>query len=135
MIDEARQWPENLGVGRPYVVDERLEDFIALQCYKKLGNVNSFKLMQQHIMNFKAEDNLPSGINDFLCALVLKETGDKKHGDLLIKELEKSNLLPEVIRWCQAVYAGNKKEAGEMMTGPVSGNREFKLLRELISEI
>ncbi|MGV8134881.1 MAG: DUF5107 domain-containing protein [Mangrovibacterium sp.] len=135
MIDEARQWPENLGVGRPYVVDERLEDFIALQCYKKLGNANSAKLMQQNVMNFEAEDNLSSGINDFLSALVLKETGNEKRGDLRIKELEKSNLSPEVIRWCQAVYAGNKKEAGEMMTGPVSGNREFKLLRELISEI
>ncbi|MEO6313733.1 MAG: DUF5107 domain-containing protein [Chitinophagaceae bacterium] len=42
-IDEisiARQWPERLGVGKPYQedIDERLEHFLLLQCYSKTGN-------------------------------------------------------------------------------------------------
>ncbi len=38
-IDRARLWPENLGVGMPYPkdIDDRLEDWLALQCYRHLG--------------------------------------------------------------------------------------------------
>ena len=35
-IAKAREWPENLGAGRPYDadLDERLEDWLAYQCYQ-----------------------------------------------------------------------------------------------------
>jgi tetratricopeptide (TPR) repeat protein len=45
-IEKARQWPENLGVGKPYDVDERIEDFIAMECYKKLKDKSSAGKMQ-----------------------------------------------------------------------------------------
>jgi predicted Zn-dependent protease len=39
-ITLARQWPERLGVGKPYPedIDERLENFLLYQCYLKMGN-------------------------------------------------------------------------------------------------
>lgn len=134
-IDQARAWPENLGVGRPYVVDERLEDFIALQCHQKMGNTGSSNQIQQRIMGFNEKENFSPGLNDFLSALVYKQTGNENKGDLRIKELEKSNLSPEIIRWCLAVYAGNKKKADEIFSEIISGNKEFTFLRELISKI
>jgi tetratricopeptide (TPR) repeat protein len=38
-IDEARQWPEHLGVGAPYPEDQdlRLEDWMSHRCYAALG--------------------------------------------------------------------------------------------------
>ena len=36
--NNAYKWPENLGVGRPYNVDERAEDFISAMIQEKLGN-------------------------------------------------------------------------------------------------
>ncbi len=36
-VDKARLWPENLGAGKPFDPDERLEDHIAARCHKKLG--------------------------------------------------------------------------------------------------
>ena len=35
---KAKEWPENLGVGRPFDVDERLEDFVAALAYEKMGD-------------------------------------------------------------------------------------------------
>ena len=37
-IGKAREWPERLGVGKPYQedIDERLEQFLLYQCYTKL---------------------------------------------------------------------------------------------------
>ena len=38
-IQDARLWPENLGVGKPYPedIDERLEDYLEAVCQKALG--------------------------------------------------------------------------------------------------
>lgn len=39
-VEQARLWPVNLGVGRPYddLVDERTENFLAAVIYKRMGN-------------------------------------------------------------------------------------------------
>ncbi len=38
-IELARKWPENLGVGMPYPkdIDDRMENWLSLQCYRHLG--------------------------------------------------------------------------------------------------
>ena len=40
-VTAAREWPENLGAGKPYAadVDERLEDRLQAQCLERLGRV------------------------------------------------------------------------------------------------
>lgn len=48
-IDQARLWPVNLGVGKPYQVNEQHEDSLALQCYKKLKDEKSIRIMQEKI--------------------------------------------------------------------------------------
>jgi hypothetical protein len=42
-IEQARKWPLNLGVGRPYNPDERREDALALECYQKLNDSKGIK--------------------------------------------------------------------------------------------
>ena len=41
-VQQARMWPENLGVGRPYddLVDERTEDWLSAVLYKRLGDTS-----------------------------------------------------------------------------------------------
>ena len=50
-IDMAREWPENLGSGKPYQVNEVIEDTLALECYKKLNDQKSVRLMEDKIKN------------------------------------------------------------------------------------
>jgi tetratricopeptide (TPR) repeat protein len=50
-IDMARLWPENLGSGKPYQVNELTEDNLALECYKKLNDQKSAKMIQDKINN------------------------------------------------------------------------------------
>ncbi|MDB5144096.1 MAG: hypothetical protein JWQ66_2809, partial [Mucilaginibacter sp.] len=39
IINEAKKWPQNLGVGKPYKenLDERLEDWMSYLCYQQMG--------------------------------------------------------------------------------------------------
>jgi hypothetical protein len=50
-IDMARQWPANFRVGKPYFVNERTEDSLALECYKKLKDEKSIRMMQDKMNN------------------------------------------------------------------------------------
>jgi hypothetical protein len=48
-IEMARQWPENLGSGKPYQVNEQTEDKLALECYKKLNDQKSVRMMEDKL--------------------------------------------------------------------------------------
>jgi hypothetical protein len=37
-LDDSRNWPENLGAGKPYEPDTRLQDYVSAYCYGHLGN-------------------------------------------------------------------------------------------------
>ena len=55
-IKTSQQWPERLGVGKPYEndIDERLENFLLYQCYVKSGDKNKSDLALQQIKSNKA---------------------------------------------------------------------------------
>jgi len=135
IINQAKQWPENLGVGRPYIVDERLEDFISLQCYKKLGDLNSSKLAQERIIDIREKDSLSYELNDFLSAWVLKKKGNKLKGDQFMRNLIKKNPSSVANRWCMAVYQGNNAKAGRIALEGNKDNREFYFIQKLSSEL
>ena len=58
-ITTARQWPERLGVGKPYDddIDERLENFLLYQCYTKSGDKTKAANSLAQIKNNKAIGN------------------------------------------------------------------------------
>ena len=55
-ITMARQWPERLGVGKPYSedIDERLEQFLLYQCYTKLSDRTKAAAALEQIKQNKA---------------------------------------------------------------------------------
>ena len=55
-INMAREWPERLGVGKPYAedIDERLENFLLYQSYTGLGDKNRAATAMEQIKQNKA---------------------------------------------------------------------------------
>lgn len=47
-LQDALEWPENLGVGKPYDPEQRKEEFLLAYCYDKLGNKS---LSNKHLEN------------------------------------------------------------------------------------
>jgi len=134
-IDRARQWPGNLGVGKPYLVDERLENFIALQCYKKLKDNRSVKEMVNKITNKDGQANLSSDANDFLTAWLLKEEGKKPEGDRIMNGLIEENPSSKIIQWCNATYLGNIEQAKTFAMQDEDRNPAIRLMVRTFNEI
>jgi hypothetical protein len=83
IVSNSENWPENLGSGKPYEPDNRLQDYISAFCYKRLGqkkladNYND-RIISYSLKNFRAGD--PTGI--YISDIVLDEAG--RHNEVTI---------------------------------------------------
>jgi len=129
-IGNARLWPLNLGVGRPYEVDERLEDFISMRCFKKLNGNRSAADIQNKIL----KQNLSFDENDFLTAWLLKETGKKSEGDKIMNELLSKNPTSKNIQWCNAFYFGDLVKAEVIQKTIVDSDRFTFFMNRMLND-
>ncbi|UOE51864.1 DUF5107 domain-containing protein [Mucilaginibacter sp. SMC90] len=109
-ITEAKKWPANLGVGKPYAenIDERLEDWMTYLCYTKMGQTEDAKQYLQKIIAFKPQiDNTVSNFlpaNHLVTAWAIEKiNGNTAAANWLNAEIKK---YPDdkVIEWCKEVY-------------------------------
>ena len=109
-IAEAKLWPPNLGVGKPYdeEIDERLEEWLSYQCKAGLGMQKDAAVSLQKIIAFSPKvDNtvmnfLPA--NHLISAWAIEKTaGSEKATEWLDKQIA---LFPgnKIIQWCLQVY-------------------------------
>ena len=134
-IGKARQWPENLGVGKPYLVDERLEDFIVLQCYLKLKDKTSAEMVQNKITGKEVQLPLSHDANDFLTAWLLKESGGKSEGDQVMKDLLGKNPSSKSVQWCNSMYTGDFEKAKVIAAEVDRNDQTFLFLIRIFGEV
>lgn len=113
-IAQARIWPENMGIGKPYLVDERLEDFLEIYCRKQYNNKID-DLLESNIAAFRTDHPAVSyGSNDFLSILILyglqKSTDAKK----IMEQWVNQDSTTIAVRWCKAFIEGNWGKVDEL---------------------
>ena len=142
-IDAARTWPENLGVGRPYDVDERIEDTLKYFCLMGDGLVDAADLFKQRVVVFREKyPQLPKGSADLLSMLFLRDAVPADvFGDYREKWMGSGQgSLP--LRWCRALLDGDLRQLGilseEKVAPPVVlpyevpfEDREFGLIKKM----
>jgi tetratricopeptide (TPR) repeat protein len=110
MIDKSREWPENLGVGKPYNVDTRIQDYLAGFCLEKMGNIVESKALADSVINYTTDHKSPSFSNIF-SLLLLQKRGDKATANI-ISELKKSKNLSD--EWVIAAIEKNRNAADQL---------------------
>jgi tetratricopeptide (TPR) repeat protein len=135
-IADAKLWPANLGVGRPYDedIDERLEDWLIYQCNSNLGNTASAKQALQKILAFTPRvDNtiknyLPA--NHLVSAWAIEKTSSvSKAEEWLQSQLD---LFPgiKILQWTLQVY--KKQNPGNLTEDEKDG--EVRVLEQLLNK-
>ncbi len=56
--EKAKLWPRNLGVGKPYDVDERLENYIIAKANDKLGNKSNLQKLKKELLKTPSDVEL-----------------------------------------------------------------------------
>lgn len=142
LIDQSRLWPENLGAGKPYESDERIEDFLEGKYREKLGQLSTTQKMYQKIIEF-SEKRIPTyNSTDYLYVLALKNLKRLDKIDSFFNNWEKNKPEDPILRWVKAVFNDNINETSEIeslintQTGgtpwdPKYADPEFEIIKKL----
>ncbi|MEO8415390.1 MAG: DUF5107 domain-containing protein, partial [Ginsengibacter sp.] len=133
LVEDAKKWPQNLGVGKPYPenIDERLEDWVTYLCYQKQGKREQAQRSLQAIVLFnpKVENTVSNFLpaNDLVTAWALAKLDSKeKAGEWLNGEI-KQYPHNKIIAWCRQVFDNkNLPEIGDF------NNAEVRILEKLM---
>ena len=124
-VSRAREWPENLGAGKPYedMIDTRLEDYLEALAYENTK--------QKDKANEKLREITSAGewrrhqITDLITAMALKKTGRQDDGEALLKQWMEKQPDNQMAKWAYAVFRGEKPQTG------MEGNDNFRVIRSL----
>ena len=110
-INDARKWPENLGVGKPYDddIDTRLEDWMQYICYTKNHAKDTAALLQKIIAFMPLVDNtvrnfLPA--NALVTAWAYEKKGDHTKAVQWLNEQVKKYPGNKSLAWAAQTFEG-----------------------------
>lgn len=118
-IAQAKQWPENLGVGKPYDadIDTRLEDLMSWQCYRATGKNEAANQLLQQIIRFQPRiDNTVSNFqpaNTFVTAWAYRQLQQSDRSTQWLNEQSKQYPDNKILQWSKALFEGDQQPLPE----------------------
>ena len=74
-IEKAKLWPENLGVGKPYETDDRIELFLEAEYLLKLNQAEKANELFNEITSYTEQNQGRYSSTDYIYLLSLKRLG------------------------------------------------------------
>ncbi|MBP1768178.1 MAG: repeat-containing protein [Candidatus Aminicenantes bacterium] len=111
-VEKARLWPENLGVGKPFDVDERLENFILAAAVEKSGDRPKADKLYSSVCADTEKFRASWDSVHLLGALALKKTGKAEEAARLFRDWRgvRGDEDP-VFSWAFAKFNGDEQGA------------------------
>jgi len=131
-IGEARKWPENMGIGKPYHVDERLEDYMQLVCLDEADTAEEQELTLR-IANYRKNDPIsPYGSADFISMVLLAAAGEYQAAAALRQNWQQQDPADLAFKWTLACIQGNTQDIEELslLEPPVREALPYEILFE-----
>jgi hypothetical protein len=108
LVGTAREWPENLGAGKPYPadMDERLEDWLTAQCQFARKAPDAARQALERILVIPARTK-GQGTGDLIRALALKQSGHPAEAERLLRDWQAEDPDSALAKWGAELFAGN----------------------------
>ena len=127
----SKQYLWNLVMARPYVTDERLEDFIASFCLEKLGRMKESSIKKSNTSaQVKMNGHIPNTTDDFLSAWILRSDGEEELASEVIEKLGKNNT-SEMMNWCIAVFNDDTENLPGIFDDPSRMNSNMTIFSKM----
>lgn len=122
---KAKLWPKNLGVGKHYDVDERLDDFLIAMSYQELSDSENASLFYNKIMNHHTPEYINESSKLFLQLMILREFEKE---DIIVKLKEQYSIKSKnnkFIEWAFAKFTTG--DADELTTEILNSKTEIQV--------
>ncbi len=131
MIEKSKEWPENLGVGKPYDVETRIQDYLDIFCLEKLKRPNETASLRKSVIDYTNQDPYPS-FNNILALKLLKDKGETEAANILAQKIEKSGRPGNPInQWVIATYKNDQTKVLDLEKD-FTNNKNYLIIRKLM---
>ena len=131
-IEESRHWPENLGVGKPYDVDERTQDYLTAYCLDKLGRSSEISKWHNRVIDYSNKAFGESSVNNILPFIIYERKGEEEKANALLDKLKASSTGSRPLqRWVIAV-AEKDQAAISALAGELWGNKYLNIMNQVL---
>lgn len=118
ILNKSKEWPENIGVGKPYNPDERDQNYMLAMAYSKNGDKEKSKILLEEIAFYTKNHISENSFNHLYGMLALKISGEGKTSDDFISNLVKSyTKANKKSRLALAIFEGNPAELEQLKLG------------------
>lgn len=101
---KAKLWPSNLGVGKHYDVDERLDNFVIALAYEKLNNKQEADLYYYKVMNHNTPSYLNESSKFYLQALTLEKFNQIERANEMMHNALESEPENIYLQWVKSEF-------------------------------
>ena len=128
MIEKSKEWPEKLGVGKPYEVDIRIQDYLNVYCLEKMKKAGETAGLKKSIVDYTLEHKYPS-FSNILAVETLKAQGEKDAAESMVMKMQDSE--NPVQKW---VVASAKKDQSAIanLEKEFVGNNNLLLIKKVL---
>jgi hypothetical protein len=130
MIEKSKKWPENLGVGKPYEVDIRIQDYLKIFCLEKLNRKNETEALRKSIIDYTNSDMSPS-FSNILAIRILQENGETEAANTLIQKMDNSARSDNPVQKWVIASGKNDQATINNLEKDFSKNISFLILKKL----
>jgi len=88
ILEKSKEWPENIGVGKPYSPDERMQDYLLAMAYGRVGEDDKKEKSLQSIIAYTSTRTQNADIDHLFGLLALKKMGKNDELRSLASKLE-----------------------------------------------
>jgi len=129
-LEKSKAWPENLGVGKPYDADTRMQEYAEAFCLQKMNKSKEAEALQIAIVEYSNQQPVEPILNNILPLWVWQQKGDKAAAQAWIEKLNDFASQRPAHRWVVAVAKSdeNGKRSAEM---GLKGNPYFLIIEKL----
>jgi predicted Zn-dependent protease len=113
--DKAYEWPEKLGVGKPYDVDETVENFVRAMILDKLGKRKEAEALYSKITESNKDQSGSGSSVNYLTVMALNRLGRKTEATGYFNrwmELSKDKTITE---WAKLLNVNQKEKAAALV--------------------
>ncbi len=90
VLERSKEWPENIGVGKPYNPDERTQDYLLAIAFEKIGETDKSKVLLNGIVEYSQNHLNSNSLNHLYGILALKKLGEEKELSRYISKLKET---------------------------------------------
>lgn len=104
LANDAKRWPKNIGVGKPYDVDERMENYLLYSAYNGLGDTKAAAGYLQQVAGHKTPAYLNDGSTAYFQLAALKLLGKESELQREITRLTEAAKQNTYVKWALAHF-------------------------------